>query len=259
MSEFFNNAKKTFIENWPVRLYNESIATLLLQLTDEETNSLIAANICTIDETGEEPTKENIDALKLLQHKISDYIKRFPNGAYVKLGSRSPKDSYIGYKEGFHCFDGEKAIVLFNDSERIREDLVMAQAFNYKPSIAVREWLTIPEWAEFRGFFKNKKLVGLSQYNYRSKKSYPEILENAGSIEWAVQKRAEQIAEFLPMPDIVADFFYKVKTYGNEKVSEVVLIELNPFDIWTDPCLFNWSKDKFETFEFRYIKESHLI
>lgn len=253
MSEvFFRTAVKTYIENWPAGLYNESIATALFQLTQKEMDALIETNAFTIEETGKEPSEESFTMVSDLAKKITEHINRFPKGSYVKLGSRSPKDSYIGFKEGFCCLDGQKVIRLFNDSERVKDDLKSAQHNKYQSSVAVREWVKMPEWAEFRGFFKNKKLVGLSQYNYRNNKSYPEILENADSIQWAMQKKAEQIAAFLPAPDIVADFLYKVRVYGNERVSEVILIEVNPFDIWTDPCLFNWNKDSFDSFEFRY-------
>jgi len=251
---FFENNSKTYLENWPTMLYNESISTILIRLDDREVASLIAYNNNTIDETCEVPTKENESTLLSIQNKISNCIDRFPNGAFIKLGSRSPKDSYEGYKEGFKCLDGEKAIKLFNDSERIRDDLELAKNYGYSPYIAIREWLDIPEWSEFRGFIRNRKLVGLSQYNYRSKKPYAEIMKNASSIEWAIQRKSEYIADLLHMPDVVVDLFYKSKYYGNETVSEVKVIEINPFDIWTDPCLFNWNKDKFEDFEFRYNK-----
>jgi len=136
MSEvFFRTAVKTYIENWPHRLYNESIATALFQLTQKEMDAVIETNAFTIEETGKEPSEESFAMVSDLAKKITEHINRFPKGAYVKLGSRSPKDSYIGFKEGFCCQDGQK---------------------------------------------------------------------------------------------------------------------VNPFDIWTDPCLFNWNKDSFDSFEFRY-------
>ena len=251
---FFSKCAETFIENWPSRLYNESIATSLFQLTQEEARALIETNAFFTDEEEKKPSEDSLSLVSDLAKKITEQIDRFPKGAYVKLGSRSPKDSYIGFREGFCCHDGYKAIRLFNDSERIEADLQSAMLNSYLPSIAVREWIKIPEWAKFRGFLKDKRLMGLSQYNYRDNKIYSEILENADSIQWAINRKAEQIAKFLPMSDVVVDFLYKVRAYNNERISEVILIEINPYDIWTDPCLFNWNKDSFENFEFRYNK-----
>jgi hypothetical protein len=253
--EFFHNMAKTYIENWPSLLFNESIATAILRLNNKEVNSLIETNIYTIEQTGKAPSEETISIIRQLEDKLTGYISRFPRGAFVKLGSRSPKDSYIGCKEGFCCREGHKAIKLFNDSERIHDDLLTARHYGYQPHIAVREWIDIPEWAEFRGFIKNRKLIGLSQYNYLNMEAYPEIIQNADSIEWAIRRKVERIAGLLPLPDIVADFCYKARVRGNERINEVILIELNPFDFLTDPCLFNWNLDDFKTFQFRYISK----
>lgn len=254
--EFFRNGAKTYIENWHSLLFNESMATAMFQLTNEEMNSLIEVNLHTIEETEKVPSEKAISVVRQLEDKLTGYIQRFPRGAFVKLGSRSPKDSWFGHKEGFCCHDGHKAIKLFNDSERINDDLLAARHYRYLPHVVVREWIEMPAWAEFRGFIKDRKLVGLSQYNYLDRKAYPEIIENADSIQWAIQRKAERIADILPIPDIVADFLYKVRICGNERLNEVVLIELNPFDFWTDPCLFNWNRDSFNSFEFRYFKET---
>lgn len=254
--EFFRNGAKTYIENWHSLLLNESMATAIFQLTREEMNSLIEANIHTIEQNEKVPSEETLSVVSQLEGKLTNYINRFPRGALVKLGSRSPKDSWIGHKEGFCCHDGHKVIKLFNDSERINDDLLAARHYGYLPHVVVREWIEMPAWAEFRGFIKDRKLVGLSQYNYLDRKAYPEIIENADSIQWAIQRKAEHIADLLPLPDIVVDFFYKVRICGNERLNEVVLIELNPFDFWTDPCLFNWNRDSFNFFEFRYFQEN---
>lgn len=252
---FFYTATKINIENWPPMLFNESMATVVLRLTAEERDSLIEINIYNIEQTEKEPSKEALSVIDRLADRLTDYIRHYPKGAFIKLGSRSPKDSWLGYKDGFCCFDGNKAVKLFCDSERIHDDLLAARHFDYLPFIAVREWMDIPKWAEFRGFIKNRKLVGLSQYHYLEKEVYQEIIENADSIQWAIQKKVERIADLLPLPDVVADFCYKTRRYGNEQVNEVVLIELNPFGFWTDPCLFNWSHDSFDSFEFRYLKK----
>lgn len=251
--EFFENNAKLNIENWPNLLYSESMATVILTLSPEEQDALIKYHPFKAEE--ETPSEEVEKLIKAIIQKITQVTNNFPNGAFVKLGSRSPKDSYIGYKEGFRCVDGDKAIQLFNDSERVIDDLFKDQYHNYPTRIIVREWIEMPKWAEFRGFIKNRKLVGLSQYNYLNRKAFPEIVKHADSIRWAIEKKVERIADLLPLPDVVADFLYKVKTYGNERVSEVKLIELNPFSYWTDPCLFHWNKDKFETFQFRYFTE----
>jgi len=118
--------------------------------------------------------------------------------------------------------------------------------------LVVREWINIKPWQEFRCFYRDRKLVGISQYNYLKREIFPEIANLAGSIEWAIKIKSETVAPLLPADNIVVDYIYKYKEHGNERISEVILLECNPYMIYTDPCLFNWSKDKFENFEFRF-------
>lgn len=53
----------------------------------------------------------------------------------------------------------------------------------------------------------------------------------------------------------MVDVFVKVNVQGNERHWQAKLLEINPWGIYTDPCLFNWSRDRFEEFEFRYVTE----
>lgn len=55
--EFFHNMAKTYIENWPSLLFNESIATAILRINNKEVNSLIETNIYTIEQTGKAPSE----------------------------------------------------------------------------------------------------------------------------------------------------------------------------------------------------------
>ena len=114
--------------------------------------------------------------------------------------------------------------------------------------------MEIKPWQEFRCFYRNRKLVGISQCHYLKREVFPEIAEMAGSIEWAIRVKSEMVATLLPADDVVVDYIYKVRRRGNENVNEVILLECNPFFVYTDPCLFSWSRDNFQEFEFRYFK-----
>jgi hypothetical protein len=195
-------------------------------------------------------------ALQGIELKIDSMIKQFPRGAFVRLGSRSPKDSYNALKKNYCYHTGHDAVLALCDSERISDDLWLAKGNNYTPHIAVREWIPIEPWQEFRCFVKNRKLVGISQYNYLRREVFPEILEHFGQIEWILHQKTEMVASLLPRDDVIVDFIYKKpRQHGNELINETILLEVNPYFIFTDPCLFNWSKDKFEKFEFRYCRD----
>jgi len=200
------------------------------------------------------PTEEEKSVLKELETILDSNIVQFPKGAFIRLGSRSPKDSWLGYREGFRCASGVYALKLLCDSERIYEDLYLALGNSYTPHLVVREWVEIKSWQEFRAFYKNRKLVGLSQYNYLKEEVFSEVAEMAGSIEWAIRLKSEMVAPLLPADNVIVDYIYRIRQHGNENVNEVVLLECNPFMVYTDPCLFNWSRDTFQEFEFRFCK-----
>jgi len=249
--EYFETVKQTYVENWPAGLMNHSISTVHFPLSEDEVNALINMNYMTVED-GRTPTEDDLRIAAKLAERIDGYIAQFPRGAFVRLGSRSPKDSYEAHKKSFRYHSGREAITALCDSERIHDDLHLAKANNYTPHIVVREWIVIKPWQEFRCFYKNRRLVGISQYNYLKREVFPEVVEMAGSIEWAIRIKSGMVANLLPADDVVVDYIYKQRKYGNEIINEAIMLEVNPFIIYTDPCLFNWSKDKFDQLEFRY-------
>lgn len=245
MSEnYFDIVRPTYIENWPAGLREHSIRTLLLPITPDQVQGLIAINYMTLED-GRVPTEEEVNSVESLIPMVDLYLKKV-NGAFIRLGSRSPKDSWKGYKSGFFCTTGKGAIELLADSERIYEDLYLAMNQRYIPYLAVREWIDIKSWQEFRCFFIDRKLVGISQYNYQKDAVYPEIEIHAAEIERSIRAKSHMIAQLLPADNVVLD--YVIQDNG-----EVVLLECNPFSMYTDPCLFNW-KEGFHDFEFRFKK-----
>lgn len=80
--EFFRKGAKTYIENWPPLLFNESMATAMLQLTQEEVNSLIEVNIHTIEQTEKAPSEKAVFIIKELQQGLHDSYISSP-GAHL--------------------------------------------------------------------------------------------------------------------------------------------------------------------------------
>jgi hypothetical protein len=251
---YFEMVKPTYIENWPNGLLNHSISTAYFSINKEQMKALVSYNSIEL-ESGNKPNSSDLEIISSINYNIECLIEQFPRGAFIRLGSRSPKDSWLGHKEGFCCYDGEKAIKLLIDSERIYDDLQLALSNNYDSYIVVREWIPIEPWQEFRCFYKNRRLMGISQYNYLHQEVFPELIKNKDSIQWAIEIKSDIIKDLLPANDVIVDYVYKFKVHDeNIQMNEVVLLECNPFMTYTDPCLFNWSKDKFDNFEFRYFK-----
>ncbi|MFA5766810.1 MAG: hypothetical protein WC919_02725 [Candidatus Paceibacterota bacterium] len=175
-----------------------------------------------------------------IRAKVSEAVEKMPNGAFIRLGSRSPKDSWALQRSGGKIISGQDPLqYLLDCSERIYEDLMLAIKKDYLPHIWVRQWVEIPRWSEFRCFMKDRKLVGISQYNYLKGEVFPEL--DPGMCEWAVREFFKMFREATTLTDIVFDVFVKVRKAGpNSRDIEVKLLEINPFFELTDPCLFTW-------------------
>lgn len=259
MSDYFKSIVETYIENWDPFLRKHSIATQLIPITRYWLDVLINCSYLNT-ESGYSPTDSELSTLTEIASAIDVQLKMFPNGAFIRLGSRSPKDSWLVYKQGMKCLTGKHAVNMFLDSERISDDLALSKANNYTPYIAIRQWLEIEPWQEFRCFYKDRKLVGISQYDYH--KGYqPEIEKNISGIQLAIEIKSKDITKYLPYDGtVIADYIYKVKNRDNQYINEAILLELNPWTVLTDPCLFDWHKNNFEKSEFRYLgRDGNLV
>jgi hypothetical protein len=243
--KYFDYAKPTYIENWPKEICSLSIAQVDVPMTLEEADA-----ICEIMWDN-----KKID-LSNLAERLQKAIIKMPNGAFVRLGSRSPKDSWYGHEHGFKVTDTKQALsLLIGDSERIFDDLQMALYHKYIPHVWVRQWVDIPKWAEFRCFMKDRKLGGISQYYYLEDKPFSEIIQNSESIKWAIEQFFWDFKTASHLDDVVFDVFLKRKEHGNSIVWEVKLLEINPFFELTDPCMFDWRKPEDFNGEFRFSKD----
>jgi hypothetical protein len=236
---YFERVKPTYIENWPVELCRLSVAQVDIPLTLDDASRL-GSNMMYFGECFL-PVRP-IDDIRC---KVADAVSRFPNGAFVRLGSRSPKDSWR-FHENPKIVCGEDPLrLLLDESERIYEDLSRAIKENYAPHIFVRQWLDFEPWQEFRCFQHGGKLVGISQYNYLRDAVFPEIEKYHDTILWGIKNFHGDFRKACHLGDVVFDVIVFIRTnqaspYKAERSVEVKLLEINPFFEFTDPCLFDW-------------------
>jgi hypothetical protein len=234
----------TYIENWTQKLYALSIPQIDVPLTLDEAKDMTAIL------WGEKP-KGNFVSLTA---RLNEAIPKMPSGAFIRLGSRSPKDSSYGHLHGFKATTGKDALsLLVGDSERVFDDLCEAINHDYIPHIWIRQWIDIPKWSEFRCFMQDHKITGISQYYYRDG-AFNEIIQNADTIKWAIEQFFPEFSQSCHLDSVVFDVFLKKRPYGDMTAWGVKLIEINPFFQLTDPCLFNWHKPEDFNGEFRYNK-----
>lgn len=259
---YFEMAKTTYIENWPDKLVRLSIAQVDIPLTRMQALAMGLS----IMEWGEmfQQYLESEDLKKigpLLKEARETYYReihkalgKFPKGAFIRLGSRSPKDSWWAHQNSFRIENVTQAKSLLQDcSERLSDDLHLALQKDYEPHLFVREWLDFKPWQEFRCFAKKKKLIGISQYNYVRDVHFPEVEKFADTIKWAIQHFHNKFfLKAIHLDDVVFDVVVWIKEHGSEREAQVKLLEINPFGEWTDPCLFDWRQQGNWKEEFRY-------
>jgi hypothetical protein len=227
-SPHFTAESLTFLENWPQALSALSFAQVDIPLSRQDIFA-IGTNMFEWYVTFGETT---VDPTSLIQ-RLDDAIKAFPNGAFVRLGSRSPKDAFVK-AEQFRVRSGAEAFtVLTAGSERIYADLQAALTFEYIPHIFVREWTDIPKYSEFRCFMRDRQLIGISQYFYRHE--FSEIADDKGRIRVAIEEFFVKFKAVCHLDTVFFDVFLTVDEDGGYVPR---LVEINPFPGWTDHCLF---------------------
>jgi hypothetical protein len=168
-------------------------------------------------------------------------LSNFPEGAFVRLGSRSGKDSAYAHNRGLRVTDAAAAVrMLTDDSRRIAYDLRLALHHNYRPHLFVRRWMDIPAWAEFRCFMKSRRLVGITQYDCRNLGHCPEIAAHAALIKSAIMEFFKTLSAASHLDDVAFDVFVQVGEENSGARARVRLLELNPFFYKTDAVLFHW-------------------
>ena len=70
--------------------------------------------------------------------------------AFLRLGSRAPLDSPQLRASSLQVDGGVEALDVLLDSQRVFEDLCLAQECDYLPSLVVRPWLEVPLRIELR-------------------------------------------------------------------------------------------------------------
>lgn len=235
---FWQRSLPTFIENWPRALCNLSIPQVDIPLTTDEAKVLGRS----IVEWGEcfEPVEPAMRSrcYRHICNLMGAALGRFPNGAFVRLGSRSPKDAW---HTDPHVHTPEQAWARLTDiSERMYEDLALCLNMGYAPHIFLRKWIVMEPWQEFRCFQRDGRLVGISQYDYLHGIEHMMLHQHSDALAWAIQMFHRDFKRASHLDDVVFDVFVTHVAQGPVHAWSARLLEINPFFELTDPCLFDW-------------------
>jgi D123 len=246
---YFERIYPTFLEWWPEDLTALSIRHTRVQLRAEEAEALVSSPSLWRDRL----LPGDLNGLHTMAAKLQPLIDSFSGGAFIRLGSGSPKDSTIFRSNHGRVRQAMTAIKLLQTSMRIRTDIVRCLELDYIPSVFVRRWLSLHPWQEFRCFMRDKQLVGISQLDCVNYGAHQELRHTANQIEQAIREffltfrthchLDRVIFDVFVVPDIEKSGFYRAH-----------LTELNPWVPGTDTVLFRWGdSDDFDG-SFRYLK-----
>lgn len=153
-----------FIENWSPGLRAISVQTEILELFQRQGDDLIKI----IEATWDDPHDPwSVPWAVELAQMLEVMIGAVGNRAFIRLGSRSPKDNPLQMNRDcipIPAYTGRQAVEFLSYSERVLVDLMQQRRALHRPSICVRRWIDMDTDQEFRCFIENREIVGITQY-----------------------------------------------------------------------------------------------
>lgn len=216
---WLGNIERCLYENWPDAMKAISFHTETMEVTAEDQ--------CVIMNLMDHKPDDGAGALAA---KISEAIEGVsPDGCFVRLSSRSPKDTFGDTPTRYRT--GSQVLESFMWSMRVMEDLIEYRYAETECHMLFREYESIPEWEEFRCFVIGGEIAGISQYYYADRF---EQLQGAEGL--AMKERvfafARSILPILHMETVVVDVWVG---------EHPKLIEINPYGL-SDPCCLRYAE-----------------
>jgi len=259
------------ISSWYDDLKEHTFKTVFVDLTFDEAGAILSRSY-----NKTEATQDELDTLEHLKEKIDEALEQFPNGAFMKLNTRSPKDVpvyatkdeqlkellkeeltkvtglsrdsvkevnafIIATNKYMKISTSDDALQLLLTSSRVSQDLSRDTQFGqklFKNQLIFREWLDeVPIRPQFEfRCFAHNKELH-AMTQYFDLTAYPELIERKDELERLVLDFFESIKDKIQQNSFVIDFFI---TSDNT----VKIIELNPFHNGAGAGLFSWKEDR---------------
>lgn len=239
-------ARPTFIDAWPQAWNEMAPVGEIIPLNRDETNALgwqITGYRRWFVPTCTRPLLD-------LAKRLDEAIARQGRSSFVRLTSRSPKDSLLARRRGLRVRDGAQALALFVEgSERCAADLRMSLEQEHNLGIVVRRWIEFAPWAEFRCFMVDHHWVGASQGQHLGGVAFSRIAERARSVIASLEGSMDRVVAASPIPDAAFDLV--IVPWSKHRLGSAVLLDANPLLQVTDFALFDSSSDFDLTFRFR--------
>jgi len=137
-------------------------------------------------------------------------------------------------------YDAADALDLLFQSPKTMKDIQRKLDFpdSWDFSIAIREWVNISLALTFKCFVYYDNLSAISQYVYDCQ--FSEISGMEDQIKQDIihfwQTRIKEAVQF-------KNYIFDVAAVEGSEKKQWILIDIKPFEEWTDSALFSWGKD----------------
>lgn len=235
--------------------------TVLTNTTSENENSDSSDN--------ESPAITTTDDFKKVHDRIVTILRK--HDVIPKLNWSLPKDAkWIATGNTMRCHVPDDIYLLLNASDHIADDLDLPfnevrgleiedgdkshNSDNVAYELVLKKWIDINPALEFRIFVKDRHVVGVSQRDLNNYEFLHEIKHDIKSV----------IDKFIEHSDILHNFpisNFIIDVYVPRTLTEVKVIDVNPFSRKSDPLLFTWNEiltDTVNNYELRLINKNNL-
>ena len=203
---------------WYHSLANYTFITSFVKLNSSEMATIAEADISS-------------PAANEIIRKLTFPMKSITGNAFVCVDSAAPTDTERFENKNGAVFSPESALAVLAESLKVRTSIASgASSF-----ICVKPFRRMNHSREFRLFVKDGKLLGMSQYWLNK---YFRKLAGYSSAYWQMADDfISEIAWLLPEKTLVMDIYFT-------SASEILIIDMNPWGLPTDPLLFiSWEND----------------
>lgn len=212
------------LQSLPQAALDLSVPTRFFLLSDAERQAVIDA-WCVLNGDAVDGWDDQKLMLADLAVRLDEGIAGVGGAAFVRLGTRSPKDSYeiMDAASAARVTDGERAVhLLITSMERVFQDLNDDRRAGIDSYICIRQWVDIAPWQELRCFVEHAELVGISQYHCHDGPIF-ELIERRDAIEAAARSYLAESA----MPALATLPSYTVDLIYDDDL-RMTLLEVNP-------------------------------
>ena len=231
----FNAARPTFVDAWPQPWRALAPESEMVDLSFVEMNALGWQIAGFRHWFLPAPATMLLD----LAYRLDAAIERQGRASFVRLTSRSPKDSLYAQRRGLRVYDGAQALAMITEgSKRCAADLRMALDCQSALAMVVRKWIDFPPYAEFRCFMVDRKWVGASQMGGIEIDGVPWTREQAQAVVGALQASMKQVTATSHIVDAAVDLACLPFANGRAVSWRATLLDVNPLTEVTDLGLF---------------------